>query len=146
VRLEPDAQIYFASTLHLVEVPRAYRGLRCITTRDESGDTKQEFRLRLTEPAEVVVAHDRQVKNRPAWLDLFTPTGDTLTASDPGRGKTFTFDLHRASFSSGPVTLGANSAATAAGRIGRNISGRNTLMYLVCVPMIQGETPPRTAL
>jgi hypothetical protein len=134
VRLEPGNQVFVSAGISLVDVPSAYRGLHCITTRDASGETKRAIVIRLSEPAQVYVAHDVRVKKRPGWLESFEPTGDALTVADRGRGEVLTYALHRKLFPAGVADLGANTGATVMGRVSRSVSGRNTLMYLVCVP------------
>lgn len=61
-------QVDYRDNLRLVAVPPAYRGLRCVTTRDSVGETPQEIAFSLKTPSRVVVLFDEQVGRRPKWL------------------------------------------------------------------------------
>lgn len=134
LQLAPGSRIYAADSVELSHLPPGYGGLRCVTTQQAGGDTKQGITLSLTAPSRVLVLFDQEVKRRPAWLDSFQQTGDMVTAVDPGEnGETFTYLVFRKDFPAGTVSLGSNTAASSFARAAKKLVHRRALMYLVCL-------------
>jgi hypothetical protein len=119
--------------VRLVEVPAAYRGLQCVTTRSRRGDAPEGIELTLSESARIIVARDAKLKKLPEWLSSFAPSGERLVAEEVGKKrKAREYHLLWRDFPAGLVALGANAEGSR--------QGRSSFMYLVCVSRLDGAS------
>lgn len=90
-----------------LEIPDGFRGHTMIQSRnsdsdvDSTGDRFLSFTL--DEDAEVYIAHDRRIQEKPDWLNRFVATEFSARSRDT------TYDLFVRRFPAGAVTLGGNT-------------------------------------
>lgn len=88
-------------------LPDGFAGHTFIQSRNgdsDVGSTGDEFlSFSLSEAAEVYIAHDQRIKQKPYWLSPFKSTGLTAATGDT------TYDLFIKRFPAGVVTLGGNT-------------------------------------
>ncbi|MDT7041966.1 fibronectin type III domain-containing protein [Candidatus Nitronereus thalassa] len=112
-------------------IPSVLTGATYIqTANDDNGSTTDTFlSFDVNQPVTVYVAHDDRMTTKPAWLNTYTETGQSLQLPYT------TLHIYRRTFPAGTVTLGGN-------RIG---PGEFT-MYTVAVKpdaaQVQDTTPP----
>ncbi|MDS0259899.1 twin-arginine translocation signal domain-containing protein [Haloarcula sp. S1CR25-12] len=98
--LDQGERLYVYDDARFRAVPGKYTGLTYL--RPEKGDNGIErpsgYRLDLAEPADVFVAYDAE--SRPAWLDDWTDTGDSIGTDDGTR------QVFRKSVDAGTTWLG----------------------------------------
>lgn len=119
--LEPDAyevttfkedEEYFIDRDYTIEeLPGKYRGMTGIrTANDDNGVTdKRYITFEVERRVDVFVAYDSRNDTRPAWLQTFDETGDTIEVSDKAEEHLV---LMR-TFEPGTVVLGGNADAYA---------------------------------
>ena len=113
--LEPGDEYLVDSTAEVTAVPPALESAVWImTAQADAGNGSASFlSFDLDRTSTVYVAYDADAVSLPSWLNpatsAFTDTGQLLTTSQT------TYRIYSASFGSGTVSLGGNSAAGAAG-------------------------------
>lgn len=135
--LANDRRAYVDLSSAYSEVPEAQAGIPCIET-SAAGSPRQPLSFTLSRGARVYVGYDQGIRDRPAWLKEFQPTGNTwsVLVYRPGRpeNERVHYDVYMRRFPAGPVTLGPNlgrrSLWAALRRAVRRSKPRN---YLVCV-------------
>ncbi|MEM9056225.1 MAG: Ig-like domain-containing protein [Pseudomonadota bacterium] len=104
-RLDVDAPVYIDRAYSYATVPAQYAGLDYLMTAnaDKNVDDPDFLRFDLLQAAAVFVGHDRRIADKPAWLDTWETTGDSLFTTDAA------FDVFVREFPAGEVTLGGNA-------------------------------------
>lgn len=102
--LQRGGRVYHDRDYTWREIPKVLRGATVIQTSNEDDASRGDTALRFTvdQPVEVLVAHDRRLPRRPAWMADFTATPFTLASEDT------TYALWQHTFPAGEVVLGGN--------------------------------------
>jgi len=100
------SNVYVDRTYTYTTVPSAYLGLQYLqTANDDKTSTGSGFlSFAINKTADVYVGHVNIETNRPAWLDSWAWTGDTLVTTDR------TLYLYKQTFIAGTVTLSGNES------------------------------------
>ena len=78
------------------------------TANGDAQNTNFQIDFPINTPSIVYVLYDASISSKPSWLtSAFTLTSDTVTNSN-----STTFDVYKATFSAGTVTLGANGGSS----------------------------------
>lgn len=103
--LQPGQPSYTDRPFKFTTVPDTLRGALMIRTAndDDRAQGQRFLTFDLAMESTVIIAHDTRLKQRPAWLQSFSDTDQTLTSDDT------TFHLWSQDFPAGEVVLGGNS-------------------------------------
>ncbi len=124
--LDPGERIYTDRGYVLAEIPGQYHGLHLVRTPNSAKkDRGFALDLQLAKPAQVFVAYDSRVKERPPWLMRFSETGARIKVIEirGNKKKTRKYDVFERRESAGAVTFGSNLEA--------GVKGKGMSMYFV---------------
>jgi hypothetical protein len=137
--LHPGARAYVDRDAVFADFPRSHGDLPCIETAARDGSTDEEVAFELKRNAIVYVGYDRDIADRPSWLQAFRKTGETwsvLLRDEPRAGSAvIAYDVYARSYPKGNVNLGPAQDDEKRGSRLRRIfqRQRQPSMYLICV-------------
>ena len=117
--LQNGAMVYVDRGYTYSSIPGLLQGAIYIkTANDDKASSSASFlTFEVNRDVIVYVAHDTRISPKPAWLNAFMNTGETLVTTD------VPLDLYELAFPAGLVNLGGN----------QNSSNSNTSMYSVVI-------------
>ncbi len=108
--LQVGALIYIDREYRYTSIPARLQDHTYILTAndDVNGVSPAWITFDIAEPAQVNLLYDDRATALPAWLQSWTPTGETASGAN-------LYDVYKKEFPAGPVALGGNGNAPAAG-------------------------------
>jgi hypothetical protein len=115
---------YIDRNYKFTQIPASLAGLAFLKTSNSDADTKGERHItfNVNQGVRIYIAHDDRKQEKPAWLAVYTDTGEELQDSDDSsRG----FSIFSAALPAGEVILGGN-----------RVTGDDRSMYSVFIEPI----------